>query len=342
MTLLRSACLTDFPEIARSVGLQPEALLSAVGIDRRALGDPDFRIPVQAFRQLLEEAVRQSGVENFGLRLAETRQLSILGPIGLLIREEPTVRHALRSLARYMALHNEALDLRLDEVDGQAIASLESTLVGRVSNRQGLELSVGVLFRILTTMVSAQWQPIVCFTYASPARRDVHRRLFGPRVDFLCNFNGIIFAAEELDRPVPDADPRFAEHARRYLDSLMANSEPTLQAKVRELVRLQLASGRCTADRLANQVGCDRRTLHRRLARENVTFDSVLNSVRSNLAVSVLQNRGANLASAADLLGFSSTSAFSRWFLGTFGQRPSEWRKDPGRAATSSSASAEA
>jgi AraC-like DNA-binding protein len=326
--LIRASCLSAFPEIARSVGLQPELLMASAGIDRRALDDPNIRISVNAFRQLVEDAARQSRMEAFGLLIAETRQLSVLGPIGLLVREEPTVRQALQAIARYINLHNEALAFRLDEVDGQAIASLESTLDRPVAVRQAMELSVGVLFRILQPMVGRQWQPIICFTHEPPARRDVHHRLFGRRVDFLCNFNGIIFSADELDRPVPNADPTFAEHARRYLDSLAGRQEPSLEAKVRELVRLQLATGRCTADRLARQVGCDRRTLHRRLAQEKVTFDTILNSVRSGLAVSVLQNHSTNLAVAADLLGFSSTSAFSRWFLASFGKRPSEWRKE--------------
>jgi hypothetical protein len=124
--LIRSACLIAFPEAARSVGLQPEALLAEAGIDRRALTDPEMRISVRAFRQMLEVAAQRSKVETLGLRIAETRQLSVLGPIGLLVREEPTVRHALQSLARYLTLHNEALSLRLEEIDEQAIAYIEA------------------------------------------------------------------------------------------------------------------------------------------------------------------------------------------------------------------------
>jgi AraC-like DNA-binding protein len=326
--LLRAACLHSFPEVARSVGLQPERLLAEAGIDRRALDDPEIRIPVQAFRGLLEAAAQQSGVEAFGLRLAETRHLSVLGPIGLLMREEPTVRQAILTISKYLAVHNEALAFYMDEVDGQAVARFETSFSQPGAVRQGIELTVGVLFRVLQPMIGRQWQPIVCFVHEAPVRRDMHHRLFGPRVDFLCNFNGIIFSTQELDRPVPNADPAFAEHARRYLDSLMGQRAPTWQAKVRELVRLQLTTGRCTADRLARQMGCDRRTLYRRLAQENVTFDGILNSVRANLAVNVLEIRNSNMASAADLLGFSSTSAFSRWFLAEFGKRPSDWRKD--------------
>ena len=90
--------------------------------------------------------------------------------------------------------------------------------------------------------------------------------------------------------------------------------------------RLQLSSGRCTADRLAQQLGRDRRTLHRRLAGESTTFDAILNDVRTELAVRLLQNRDANLSATADMLGFSSDSAFSRWFRTRFRTSASTWR----------------
>lgn len=326
--LIRSACLTAFPEVARSVGLRPEALMSSVGIDRRALTDTEMRISIQAVGQLLEQAAQQSKVDTFGLRLAETRNLSILGPIGLLLREEPTVRHATRSLIKYISLHSEAIVVRLAEIDGQAVASTEFRLARQRAFRQGVELTIGVLFRVLQSLIGRHWQPTVCFTHGPPARRDAHHRLFGPRVDFRCSFNGLIFPSDDLARPVPSADPAFADQARRYLDSLVQSTGTGFKAKVEELVRVQLSSGRCTADRLALQMGCDRRTLHRKLTAERATFDTILDSVRTELAVRLLQNREAGLASAADLLGFSSSSAFSRWFLGSFGKRPSEWRRD--------------
>jgi len=326
--LIRSACLTAFPEVARSVGLRYEPLLAAVGIDRRALDDAEMRIPAQAVGRLLELAAQQSNTDTFGLRLAETRQLSVLGPIGLLLREEPTVRHAVRSLAKYIYLHNEAVVLRLAEIDGQAVASIELHLAKQRPFRQGVELTLGVLFRILQSLIGRHWQPIVCLAHEPPARRDVHHRLFGPRVDFRCNYNGLIFPSADLERPVPGADPAFAEPVRRYLDSLLQSTAKSFGAKVQELVRVQLSDGRCTADRLALQIGCDRRTLHRKLSAESTTFDAILDQVRSELAVRLLQNRAAGLADTADLLGFSSSSAFSRWFLGAFGKRPSEWRRD--------------
>jgi len=325
--------MNGVPELARSLGLQVDTLIAAVGIDRRALVDPEFRVPVHAVAEMLELAAARSGVETFAVRLSERRQVSTTGPVGLLIREEPTVGDAFRSLQKYMKVHNEAVVFHLDRVDDQAVISGGLQLARTRAYRQGTELVFGALLRTLQALIGKHWHPIVCFTHEPPARRDDHHRLFGPRVDFRCNYNGFIFPWSDLERAIPGADPHFAAQARRYLDTLAARTGDTFKDKVSQLIHVQLSSGRCTSDRLAQQLGCDRRTLHRRLAAEGTTFDAILNDVRTELAVRLLQNRNANLAEAADLLGFSSGSAFSRWFLGAFGQRPSEWRKDFGAGA---------
>ncbi len=325
--LMRSAALTSFPELARSLGLDPDTLLAAAGIDRRALTDADMRIPVERVGDLLEMAAQQSGVEAFGLRLAETRQLSIIGPVGLLLREEATVGDAFRSVCRYISLHNEAISFRLEKVEDQAVIQGGLQLARRRPYRQGAELTLAVLYRVLGQLIGPQWRPLVCVAHDPPIRRDVHLRVLGSRVDFRCNYDGLIFPWSDLERPVPGADPVFAKQMRAYLESLRSRAGPSLRQKVGGLIRLQLASGRCTSDRLARQLGCDRRTLHRRLAVEETTFDAVLNDVRVEVAVRLMQNRQTGLAEAAEMLGFSSSSAFSRWFLGAFGQRPSEWRK---------------
>ncbi|SKA38783.1 AraC-type DNA-binding protein [Enhydrobacter aerosaccus] len=324
--LIRSACLTSYPEIARSLGLDPLRMLDACGIDRRCLEDPDIKLPAGALGRLLEVSAKAAKVEDFGLRLAETRTLSVLGPVGLLVREEATVRDALQALMRYIRLHNEALSLRLEERGGEAVVSVGIRVTDLAPVRQGVELAVGVLFRVLRSLLGPQWRPLVCFAHAAPRRGDLHRRVFGGRVAFLQDFNGIVCAARDLDRAIPSSDPALARYARQHLEALLARPSASMGDKVRELVWLQLASGRCTADHIAGQLGIDRRTLHRRLSAEGLTFSGIVDEVRTEIVSRTLPSRERSLASLADMLGFSCLSAFSRWFRGRFRTSPSAWR----------------
>jgi Arabinose-binding domain of AraC transcription regulator, N-term len=87
--LIRSAVLTDYVLVARSLGLEPYRLVQAAGLPASCLRDPDRKIPLGAVLHLLEDSARAAGIEDFGLRLAERRSLSNLGPVGLLVRVAP-------------------------------------------------------------------------------------------------------------------------------------------------------------------------------------------------------------------------------------------------------------
>jgi hypothetical protein len=86
---IRSASLVDYPEIARSVGLDPDKVLKEAGLPRSCLRNRDLRISVA---ELLDASASAARVDDFALRLAQRRGLSNLGPLALIVREQPTVR----------------------------------------------------------------------------------------------------------------------------------------------------------------------------------------------------------------------------------------------------------
>jgi AraC-like DNA-binding protein len=227
---------------------------------------------------------------------------------------------------RYIRLHNEALYLRLEERGREAVISAEIRIERPVPVRQGVELAVGVLYRVLRSLLGTQWRPLVCFAHDAPRRSDTHRRTFGGRVRFARDFNGIACSTSDLDRTIPASDPALARYARQHLEALLARPNASTADKVRELVWLQLASGRCAVELVADQLGMDRRALHRRLATEQLTFSAIVEAVRTEIVTRTLPSRERTLGSIADMAGFASLSAFSRWFHGRFGVSPTAWR----------------
>ena len=323
--LARSQILTGFAPLARSLGLAPERLARSVGLDLSLLNDLDARISAKAFTQLLQRSAELSKLEDFGLRLAESRELGILGPVGIVIRQETDLRSALTSLVRYLPVHNESLQLRLEEERGIAVLMLAVRFSG-VEARHVTELSLGTFFRILRKLAGSDWKPSrVCFEHTAPTSDATHRRFFGCRVEFEHEFNGIVFRCSDLDAPLAMSDAMLARYAHRYLDSIMQHQTTSASDKVRELVRLWLSSGSCSADRVAHDLGVDRRTVHRYLTQTGQTFSSVVTEVRVELATRLLSSHRP-ISEIANLVGFSGQAAFSRWFTQTFRCSPSAWR----------------
>ena len=136
---IRSATLSGYPELARSVGLDPHRLMGKCGLDPSCLSDPDARIDATAVAKLLETSAAESGVEDFGLRLSKARRLSNLGPFSLVVREETTARRALETLGRYLQLHSELLSIRIEDAGNLVILRVDivpggGCLAGRGSN----------------------------------------------------------------------------------------------------------------------------------------------------------------------------------------------------------------
>jgi AraC-like DNA-binding protein len=325
--LARSQILTGYATLARSLGLAPERLVRSAGLDLRSLDDLDARISAQAFADLLERSSEAARIDDFGLRLAESRALGILGPIGIVVHQEPDLRSALLSLARYLPFHNESLALRLDETRDLAIYSLDVKTSSPGRGYQVTELSLGAFFRILCRLAGPDWKPHrVCFEHAAPRSQAAHRRFFGCRVEFEHDFNAIVFRASDLDTPLAMSDEMLAKYAHRYLDSIIVHRGATVDEKVRELVRLLLSGGNCNADKIARGLGVDRRTMHRYLTAEGQTFSSVVADVRKELATRLLPSHRP-MSEIAEQLGFTGAPVFSRWFRQAFGCSPSQWRQ---------------
>ncbi|WP_082016650.1 AraC family transcriptional regulator ligand-binding domain-containing protein [Cupriavidus sp. IDO] len=332
--LVRSAALTDYVKVARSVGIDPYRHLRDAGIDRSALLAPDTMIPAEAAGRLLEASAEAAGIEDLGLRMAETRQLSNLGPLGFVMQEQPTLRKALDSVSHYLRLQNEALHMRIEEAEGIVIIR-EDLLAGYAgSMRQAMQLVLGVLHRTLSTLLGAAWRPrTICFTHSAPASLAMYARVFGAPVLFRQDFDGLVCQAADLEVAIPAYDPVMAQQVRRYLDAMLAQSNATMSDKVRKLVITLLPSGTCSVDRVAQHLGVGRRTVYNRLAQHGDSYLAIVDGVREDLVKRYIDSDDRSLSEVATLVGFSSLSAFSRWFGSRFGCSVSKWRSRKGNVA---------
>jgi AraC-like DNA-binding protein len=324
---VRAAALSNFVEVARQVGLDPMAALRVGGIDPRALGDPEMRLPVDDVATLLERAAEASACPTFALRMARSRQLSSFGAISLLITHQATLREALATIIEYRNLLNESLAMSLEEHGELVILREELVVEPGTPTRQAYELAIGAIFRTCHALLGGRWQPYgVHFTHAAPPDLAVHRSVFGASVEFGSEFNGIVFGAADLDRPNPTADPALAEYARSFVESLPKARAGSTAREVSKAVYLLLPIGRASITQVAQGLGMNTRTMQRRLAAEDEEFSGLVGRVRRELAVRYLANPAYSLAQVARMLGYGQHSSFTRWFAAEFGDPPAPSR----------------
>ncbi|MEN9539143.1 MAG: HTH-type transcriptional regulator VirS [Pseudomonadota bacterium] len=326
---VRAAVLYGYPELAQALGLNPVRQLRSAGLTLEDLRDPEGLIPVERVRQLLERSARDSGAEDFGLHLAAGRRLANLGPISIVLREEPTGLAALQTFVRYLHLVNASVLTRIDVEDTHVFIREDLLLDATLPMRQSVEMAVGVMFRILRELLGPAWAPVtVCFTHRAPADLTGHRRVLGRLVDFDAAFNGIVCRRSDLERELPGTDAAMASYARSALDKALVALQPTSCADtVRRWIAAYLPMGKCSAGQIARQMGVDRRTLHRWLAGEGQSYSGLLAQTRRELAARLLRDGNQPIREVAHLLGFSGGAAFAHWSRKHLPQSASGWRK---------------
>ncbi|MGY1695633.1 AraC family transcriptional regulator [Geodermatophilus sp. SYSU D00814] len=325
---VRYAALSGYPEVARSVGLDPARLMADEGLDIAGLAEQDTWIPAVPAARLLERSAAASGLEDFAVRMSGRRRLSALGPLSVVLREEPDLRSALDLLIRYERAYTGVLDLRLLEADGLATVQVWLEFEAPVPVRQSVDLTVANLVGVLRFLVRADWQPLsVVFYHGPPADLGVFRQVFGPGLRFDQPFSGVVFPARDLDLPTVTADPALRPYARRLLDTVLPPPPATATGQVRAMVEVLLPAGRCSLAHVSRALHVPPRTLHRHLAEEGQSFSAIVDDVRARWAERYLATDAHSLTQVAHQLGFAAPSAFSVWFRSHFGTTASEWRR---------------
>ena len=326
--LVRAAALTNYTEVARFVGLDPNHMLRRAGIDPAHLADPDRMIWRNAAAKLLDDSALASGCDSFGLLMAEARSLSSLGALSLLMKHQGTAREALDALVRYQGLLSEAHAVSLEETGGTAI--IRTGFVGGLGSRQSLELLTAAACRSLSEAVCGRWHPdSVHFVHPAPRDLAIHRRVFQCRLVFDSEFTGLTCQSAALDAPNPAAESVMARHARRYLDMLVPDpADGSIGERARRTLYLLLPAGRATLEQAAENLGLHPRALQRGLEKEGRTFAMLLNEVRRELALRYLSSSSHSVTAIGQMTGYASPSSFTRWFTAEFGMAPAAWRAE--------------
>jgi AraC-like DNA-binding protein len=325
---IRATVLTNYAEVARFVGLDPPRMVREVGLDPSVLDKQEQMITAAPVLRLLELSAERSTCRQFGLLMAESRSFANLGAISLLLRHQGTVREVIETLVHYQPLFGDAILIVLE--DHGDTAEVRAEYAAGFQSVQTTELHMAIAHQTLTAAVSGRWSPREAhFRHSAPAEPAIHRRIFQCPLVFDSHFDGFQCDSVALDAANPGARTAMARYAQHYLDTLVPDpAAAPVTARVRRAIHLLLPVGRATLDQVGGSLGLNPRALQRRLDREARTFESILTDVRRELVLRYLARPTLPIGAIARLAGYSSASAFSRWFCGEFGASPAAWRAE--------------
>jgi AraC-like DNA-binding protein len=309
------------------LGLDPYHMLRRAGLPVAALDQHDYQIPVDRVQALLADCAKSAASQDFGLQVGAAFKLSMKGPLALLMRQQPNVRSALEVLQRYLRYQNDNVDLRTEPRVGGLVVIPELISPRTRTSRQMIDMTVAMYVQTFRGLLGDDWSP-QCVAFADPPPADPrpYEAVLG-RVKFGRAQNGFFLTEKDLETPLPEADPQMAREIVRYIEASAPQQAATTAEAVRALILRLLPEGDCSVDRVAQHLGVDRRTIHRRLAIEDRSFTQLLDEARREIATWQLIHSDQPLSDVTAMVGFSSLSTFSRWFRQAFGMQPSEYRR---------------
>ena len=322
---VRAAVLIGFKEAARFVGLDPLEQLRRSGITTAEIADPENWLAAKPVADLLERCARESGRSDFTILMAECRSFSSLGPLSLLLKHEATLRQIIVQIGNFKRQLNDIFDVHLQEFD--EVAVLQWTIPAEYASSQIVALVSAMGYRALRESTGGTWIPeTVHFPFSRPSNVSTFERYFATGLEFGSDFCGFSFPSRDLDAANPLADAALARHAASLLELAPAPPE-SLADQARHVLLLLLPSGKATLRDVARNLGTEPRTLQRGLEASGKPFTRILAETRRALATLYLSNPRRSISEVASLTGYSTVSAFSRWFTHEFGVSPAAWRR---------------
>jgi AraC-like DNA-binding protein len=323
----RSALLLAFADAAKSLGLDPYHMLRRAGLPVAALDHPDYQIPADRVQALLADSARSANSEEFGLLVGRAFRLSMKGPLGLLMREQANVRDAVEVLQRYLRYQNDYVEIRTEPLGGGLMIVPELISARTRASRQMIDLTVSMYVQVFRGLLGEGWMPArVALARPQPTDPAPYQSQLGA-VEFGASFSGFLMTGRDLATSMGRSDPEMAREIARYIEASAAPQGARASETVASLILRLLPDGDCNIDRVAQHLGVDRRTVHRRLAAEGKSFTQLLETARRDVATWQLSHGDQPLGEVTALVGFSSLSTFSRWFRAAYGMQPSEFRR---------------
>jgi AraC-like DNA-binding protein len=311
----------------------PRARLADL-IDQDASAASATQVPIrysgEHILKLWDRILRETKDPVIGHRMALIAGVRTFGALGQILPRCATVLEAYRQTARYSALASQGgrVSVQTSAETLSICLEMRNLPPGDVS-RTILLWGLTNLALIPPRLAGAAVRPkVISCTALAPKPADI--RVLADRLPFSfgCAENRIEFdrGVAEIGIPTADTDLQslLAETMDRHLAALGA--EASFEQGMLTVLRSMMNGNMPTLASLSRRSGMSQRTLQRRLAESNTTFQHLLRQVLHETSEELLARQELTQGEIAFLLGYSEESAFSRAYKSWTGRPPGEVR----------------
>ena len=313
----------------KSAGVPVAPLLRRVGLTPEVIAEPEERLSVRSQVALLDEAAIALKDDCLGFTLARDFDPREIGLLYYVMASSQTLGDALKRVARYSQITNEALVVRYQE-GNRLIINLSYSGVPRHSERHQIEFCMFAVLRLCRVLTGQNLVPQhFWISHHRSGTNSEMARFVGTAVEFGATTDEFALNANAGELPLVHADPYLNNLLLKHCEAALVDRRDNvsqLRTRVENAISSMLPHGRVVVDDVARSLGMSKRTLTRKLADEGLNFTEVLQQLRRDLAVRYLDDRKLHVSKIAWLLGFNEVSTFTHTFKRWTGKTPRQMR----------------
>ena len=309
-------------------GIDGERFVRAGGYSPDIFRDPSARLPSKAMDAAVLGAAELIPNPGFALEAARCWHPSDLGVLGFAWLASSTLQTALQRLKRHSLILGEKARIELER-EGKGLRNLLDT---RRGDTLVSALAVDFFFALVIDMCrmnfGASLRPLeVTLRRDLPSDPGPWRLFFGCRVHFNAARDSFLLARADVEAPLSIANRQVAGTLDAILAKQLADLDRSnVEARTRAALLERLTSGEPQEEEVARSLHMSRRTLQRRLAEADLTYQRLVDQTRRDLALRYIDDPAKSVTELTFLLGFSGQSAFTRAFRRWTGASPTEYR----------------
>ncbi len=311
-------------EVTARHGVSCADLLAGSELSETDLVEPEARISIETVERLVARARALTGEPALGVLLGMQMRISAHGPLGFAAMVASTLGEAIETATRFAPTRTNALDLRFVTEGERAILIVDERVpLGAARDVVLFALLEGMrqIGRALTGKAI-----VTSYEFAFPEPSYYSALALPIRSRFARSQNRLVFERRALDLPIVMSDPAAFRLATQECERALAEVHDARKTttRVRAVVTQR---GTRSIEGVAKVLGTSSRTLKRRLAAESTSFKALVDDLRRDEAVRLVETSELRFEEIAERVGYSDLANFTRAFRRWTGASPRAWRR---------------
>ena len=311
-------------------GFSAEQVLEGTDLQPEEVQADLFRSSSNQYRQIVRNLIRLTNDPHIGMDLGSEFKISNLGVLGYAALSSATMEQSRELFSKYDAL-NERIVVPTNTFIGEKwqIEINEKFPLGDILTF-AVEEFVSRTVELSSSLTNRAFPVLeLRVTYPQPEDISKYEDKFACPLFFNQTKNLVVFETARLQDPISLANEevfKLCEQQCQVVVNKLADGD-LLSRKIRNAL-VKVPGEFPTLEEMSQRLKMGSRTLRRRLVKENLTYQQILDDTRKDLAIQYLENTTLTPKEIGFLLGYNSVSNFRRAFKGWTGKKLTDYRQN--------------